>query len=55
MNLIVVVLLGLIALFSLGVIGLLGNIQRELEKLSKQIENNKVLTDVINDVIKLKK
>lgn len=55
MNIIVVVLLGLIALFLLGVIGLLGNIQRELEKQSKQIENNNVLIDVINDVINLKK
>lgn len=55
MNIIVVVLLGLIALFSFTVIGLLENIQRELEKLSKKIENKKIITDLINDAINLKK
>ena len=48
----VIILLVIIALFLFVVIGQLQNIKIELEKHTKQLDNNKELVDVIGELSK---
>ncbi|GAB2025827.1 hypothetical protein OfM1_18990 [Lactovum odontotermitis] len=47
MNLFAIILLGLSTFFLFVIIGYLGSIQRELEKQTREFDNNKALVEVI--------
>lgn len=46
----VAILLAVIALMLFAIFGVLGNIKDELVKQTKQLDNNKVLVDVISEL-----
>lgn len=52
MSILVIILLAFIGLTQLLVFGILTNICKELEKQTRQADNNKVLIDVIGDMTK---
>lgn len=52
MSILVIILLAFIGLTQLLAFGMLTNICKELEKQTRQADNNKVLIDVIGDMTK---
>lgn len=52
MSILVIILLAFIGLTQLLAFGMLTNICRELEKQTRQAENEKVLMDIIEDMTK---